>query len=100
MEAIVRIIKDTAYATVKEKVNPGDFVINNGELLQVNQSTCIFYDYKVEGPINPAVSVSEGEKIEILYKCALEDKCNYPFCAGICKGNKGFWVMGKENRGY
>lgn len=53
-----------------------------------------------QGEINPDVIVSEGEEIDILFKCAYKEKCGYPFCGFYCGGNSGFYVAGIEEISY
>lgn len=83
------------------KVKAGDYSFNtDNEVFQANQSTCVWCDWKVIGEIAKGVEVNEGEKLDIYFKCAEREKCNYPFCGNSCKGNDGFYVAGREDRGY
>ncbi len=89
------------FAIIKEKVKPGDYVAAFGVLAQVNQSTSIYYDRKVIGPVNELISVTEGEEVELVFDCKAESNCNYPFCGNACPGNKAeFRILGKEQRKY
>ncbi len=89
-------------AVTKGKVLPGSTVINNdGVLYECNQSTCINFDEKVIGSINPVLPVSEGEKITLVYDCKAEENCSYPFCGNKCPGSKeSFRVAEYEKRPY
>lgn len=107
MKVKVRYLKESKdsellpYAVKEANIKPGDLSYNRaGIICQANQSTCIFFEVKVIGQINKGVEVSDNEDIEILFKCAKKSECTYPFCGGSCGGNEGFYVAGKEERGY
>jgi hypothetical protein len=106
MKATIKLLTDELgiqkfYATSKEKVNPGDFSFNGeNQIVQANQSTCVWFTHKVIGLVNPSVKVEDGEEVLILFKCAKEKHCGYPFCGKECGGNSGFYVAGREDRGY
>lgn len=90
-----------AYATVKDFVKPGDFVPSAGEVVQVNQSTCFFFESKIVGKVNKGVDVKEGEEVELVFDCKAEERCSYPFCGKACPGSKTqFRIFGKEDRKY
>lgn len=57
-------------------------------------------DGTVVGEINSDVKVTEGEEVDIYFKCAKRNACGYPFCGSSCEGNSGFYVAGREERGY
>ena len=89
------------YVVARTQVSPGDLSFNGDNIIcQVNQSTCIWFDYKVIGEVNSGVDVVDGEMVDIFFKCAARDKCNYPFCGSACPGNDGFYIPGREERGY
>jgi hypothetical protein len=105
MKAIIKELsfedKRKLFATIPESPKPGDWSFNEKkELVQTNQSTCVWFNTTVVGPVNEGVSVVDGEEVEILFLCAKRDKCQYPYCAGSCEGNKGFYIPEKESRGY
>lgn len=60
------------YYELNTTVNSGDFVINDLQLLQVNQSTCVFYDKKVMATSNPNIDlpkvVDESISMQLAYK--------------------------------
>lgn len=98
MEGKIKQIGDIFYVLGVDNVGPGDLVINGDDILQVNQSTCVFYNEKVIGTTK--VNVSDGDSVEIRFKCGKGKDCNYPFCNGSCGGNKDFYLLGIEERGY
>ena len=106
MEVIIKSLKDSKgknklYAVSPEQMKPGDFGFNvDNEIVQVNQSTCIFHKHKVIGEINQDLPLKDGDSATILWKCKKESNCRYPFCTNECEGNSGFYVMGYEERGY
>lgn len=107
MQIVIKTLKNTSgqlrkYAVSKEEIlKAGDFGYNNeNEVVQVNQSTCIFHSEKVIGEINQELPLNDGDIATILFKCKNKSDCNYPFCSGSCEGNDGFYVSGYEERGY
>lgn len=106
MEVTIKILKDSSgiekmYAVSNEYLKPGDYGFNEeNEIVQVNQSTCIFHTKKVIGEINQNLPLNDGDVVNILWKCKKENNCSYPFCNSQCKGNSGFYIEGYEKRGY
>ena len=108
MDAIVRFAKisaesesSTPVVVVQDKIKAGDTVICDGLLVECSQSTCINFDEKVIGSINPILPVSEGEKITLVYDCKAEQNCSYPFCGNKCPGSKeNFRIAEYEKRPY
>lgn len=106
MEVIIRNLTDNIgtvkmYAVSIEQLKPGDYGFNcDNEIVQVNQSTCIFHRNKVIGEVNQSLPLKDGQVVTILWKCKKEKNCQYPFCTNECEGNSGFYVQGYEDRGY
>lgn len=106
MEVTIKKLKDSSgtsklYAVSQEQLKPGDLGFNiDNEIVQVDQSTCIFHQNKVIGEINQNLPLKDGDTVTILWKCKKESNCRYPFCTNECEGNSGFYVMGYEERGY
>jgi hypothetical protein len=108
MEVIIRFLKESInseakpFAVVKDNVRPGDKSFNTeGLILTANQSTCIFFDFIIVGPVNEGVEVQDNEHVDIFFDCDKKENCNYPFCGKQCSGSTAkFRIGGKEPRSY
>lgn len=105
MKALVRKLKlegkEALFLVLHTTLQAGDWGISeDGEVVQVNQSTCIFHAQKVLGTANPSFNLKDGDIVEIRFKCFYLDICQYPFCSGNCKGVKDYYLPDFETRGY
>lgn len=83
-------------------VKPGGLTYNNKDILiEVNQSLCVWAEWKVLGAINQGLPVKDGEEITLVWDCKAEENCGYPFCGKACPGNKKkFRIQEYEKRNY
>ncbi|MGB0881869.1 MAG: hypothetical protein ACPGSO_02870 [Vicingaceae bacterium] len=84
MKGKCRIIDGQPYAEIEANVKPGDWIAKDGELMQVNQSTCIFFDAKIVSSLPFDYDYSEGDELDLFWDCRKEP-CDYPFCG--CSGD-------------
>jgi len=105
MKALVRQLKvedkEALFLVIHTTLQAGDWgVSEDGELVQVNQSTCIFHAQKVLGVANTAFNLKEGDFVDVRFRCDKLDKCAYPFCTGSCNGATNYYLPDFEPRGY
>jgi hypothetical protein len=85
MKGICRLMNNVPVAEIKQQVKAGDTVLKDGELIVVNQSTCVFFDSVIVGVLKQQYNYKEGEELNLVWDCRKEP-CGYPFCG--CKGEE------------
>jgi len=83
---------------IESEVKAGHWVDNNGELIQVNQSTCNGYSH-IAFPLSVTEIWIEGQELFVTAYCRQEENCNYPFCRGMnCTSEGNYYVNGVNYR--
>ncbi len=94
-------IGEGLFVTIETKVSPGDWTFNiDNELIQVNQSLCVYFNHKVLGTVNHGWALKDGDEVTVLFDCTLKTDCKFPFCNGVCQGSESFYLPDYENRRY